>query len=237
MTVGIFGLSTLFALTCCSVRAQWGVRFTLADFDRMSTASIVKWQLGIGIDLETSHRTSIGIDALFDPGIFSPLSTSSSALLKADVTTSPFNGSVGHYDHSTRTFGGQLRSTYFFVDNDEAAPYVAACIGVRSFSMVLKYDYQEVDHSLGPLPYPSTISASKVTVPVCLRFGVRGDLRQFYSDLHVSLGYQVGGGELFDDLYNLRVATGLGDHELVLSRFTYGFGWAFGFGSDGKKVR
>ena len=215
--------------------AQWGVRFSFMDFSHMTSTAAIKWQAGIGVDLETGTRTGIGIDFQFDPGILPGNALGSSSFLNGSVKSEILNDATGYYDHTISTYGVQFRSLYFFADNDEAAAYMGSFIGVRSITVDLDYSSQDSYYGFN-IPYPNNLSASKVVVPIGLRIGVRGDLRQFYSDLHFCFGYQIGGGgELFDPAYKFRVENNFGEKDLGIAGLTYGFGWAFGFGSDGKR--
>lgn len=218
--------------------AQWGVRFTFLDWDRMSNVEVLgKAQLGLGLDFDTGPRTGMGVEVKFDPGIFStisavlPLSSTD-----APVSTTEMLGSQAFYNYGTKSFALELRSMYFFTDNTQAAAYVGPFIGVRSYTMDLTYESQHDDYFNTSYKFPNRLTGSRIVVPFGMRVGVRDDLNSFFSDLHFSLGYQIGGGGvLFDTPYEMRIEPRLGPvREMKMTGFTVGFGWALGIGTDGK---
>lgn len=214
--------------------AQWGVRATFLQFDRMSSVeTMVKLQLGVGIDIDTGPRTGLGLDVFFDPGL------SAMVWEPRDVFLVRSTGARIAYSRTVVTYGCRLRSLYFFTDNDAAAPYVGVTAGVRSYMLDLSGGLP-ADGSTLPIGYSTRASMQRTMVPVGLLIGVRDELASSYVDLHFSIGYQIGGGgSMFDGpgIYYVDPPLLGNQRELRMHGFTLGFGCAFGLGISGKGSR
>ena len=216
------------------VRAQVGFAFIPVAFDRLTNVEVpMKYQFGLALDFDTGPRTGLGFDFTIDPGLIT------TNALYAPIETSEIDGNTTRYQYSSSTFAVQLKSMFFFTDNDKAAPYMAVCAGVRNYSIELTRDTDNDynDYNAVVYPFPNKLKASRMVFPVGLRFGVRGDLPKAFADVNFRMGYLIGGGELlFTEPYTLTRSSTFGSSaELKMTRLTIGFGCSFGFGGGGKK--
>lgn len=215
-------------LLACSMPAQWGVHAILPRFERVfadkSTDGFrspvdelerIAIGYGLGVSVDVSPYSAIGLDIT----------------VRSDISGSDGRPNELRYGNEYFSYGDKafattllLHSSYFFVGNREASPYLGPFIGMRYARRTLVNgtgDWLE-----GEAVAPRA-EASRWLIPLGLRAGLRGDIRGAYADVHIMLGYQIGSSSaMFDEVYlsSIRAAG-----------FIYGFGLSIGGGKDPRK--
>ena len=215
-------------LLVCSTQAQWGVHAILPRFERVfadkstdgfrsPTDQIQRIAVGygLGLSVDVSPYSAIGLDL-----------TLRSDISGSDGVTNNIRYGSQSFSYGDKAFAASaiLHSSYFFLGNREASPYLGPFLGIRYARRTLVKG--SGDWSDGKAVAPS-LETSRLLMPIGLRAGFRGDLRGAYADVHFMLGYQVGGATaLFDEVY-LSSPRAAG--------FISGFGLSIGGGKDPRK--
>ena len=155
--------------------AQTGIRITIFDAEMITRRG--HFNILAGVDGDLTERLSVGLDLTHNFNAFKGL----------DGTAFSVQGS----DHTLRMkiVGLQYRSIFFW----SGAGYVGSTIGIRH--VTFEYFQFQSYPSLSPV----TMSDRALLIPIGLRFGFRSDLENWYGDLYIAAGYNVGSGKrMFD---------------------------------------
>lgn len=226
MSARLLLLSTL--LLTLGARAQWGVHAIFPRIERVfadkSTDGFrspvdeierIALGYGIGLSVDVSPYSAIGLDL-----------TVRSDISGSDGRTNELRYNNEYFSYGDKAFAATalLHSSYFFLGNHEASPYLGPFLGIRYARRTLVNGSGDWTEGTA---VASSVEASRLLIPVGMRIGFRGDLRNAYADVHMMLGYQIGGGApMFDETYlsSIRAAG-----------FVYGFGLSIGGGRDRRK--
>ncbi|QQR85057.1 MAG: hypothetical protein IPJ76_10535 [Flavobacteriales bacterium] len=235
---------------------RWGLRLILFEPSRDSYQTSNSWlgthrmpnvlYSGLGFDYDLDRQWSLGFDALASWGALSggdgglKVHVYDPAVERYDRNNGDYlgKGVTSIYQQRRSAMGFTLHANRRFVPMRRSSPYAGVFAGLRREQMMLYAPVNQVDHNVELRNGPKEGLTSIVyTVPVGVRLGLDFRAGPMYYDLYLHAAYQFGGGDRYFDApldAKLITSTGLfgtGKRESFRKNdYTYGFGFAVGFG-------
>lgn len=207
-------LSALLFLACAApvVNAQsTAVRFILGEGHKVyAKPAFGNYCMGLGVDRSFNDKLTAGLDVAFDVA---------AALKDGGTSVQSLPDGISAYV-SPHLMSVNYHTEYALGDDDGTHAYIGTFIGLRRIKQDwVLYDSRNYEYK------ESRFTATKMLIPLGLRFGLRGTTDGGFMDLYVAAGYQVGGGKSTTANSMLKDAPYTETTALALT-----LGWAYGFG-------